>query len=75
MSAQDWTYIIAAITVGVTTIISTVFAGWATLRQNPQIHALVNRNFSEQKTEIATLREKVELLQTAALDKEEAREA
>ena len=74
MTGTDLALVITASFAGVATLVTAIFAGWVAVRSLPQVHALVNKNFTEQKTEITELRTEVASLKDAALTKAEARE-
>ena len=62
----------ALIITAVTGLVTALFAGYIALKSLPQVHTLVNRNFSEQKLEIAELRKNIEELHLKALARAEA---
>ncbi|MGK2898607.1 MAG: hypothetical protein ACSLE9_07950 [Burkholderiaceae bacterium] len=74
MAASDLVLIISALTIAATTVIGAVFAGWIALKQIPQVHTLVNKNFYEAKAEIGALQSEVKRLNETALARSEARQ-
>lgn len=66
---------IALIVSSITGLVAAVFAGYVAVKALPQVHTLVNRNFTEQKVEIERLQKLVETKNNDALAKAEAREA
>ena len=81
MEAKDIVVIISATGSMLVAVIGALFAGWIAIKQLPdarqkqeEVHALVNRNFTEQQTKINFQQEQIRELQETALAKAEARE-
>ncbi len=67
MTAANLLIVIPVVTASIVAIIGAIFTGWIALKQLPQVHALVNRNFSEQKAKIEALQSTIADLQNAAI--------